>query len=87
MTVQVDGINLYASCHMDMKPMCLIHTTVTSNKGKPRYRRWAKFDVSVGHVIRETYTLQHPDVHAKYRAGFSAVDRFNKLALGTVSSV
>ncbi len=38
-------------------------------------------------MFRKTYELDHPDVHAYYRELFSAVDRYNKLALACNTSV
>ena len=55
---KVGNTMLYASCHMDVKPMCLIHSCDTSNPGEPRYRHFAVFDESVGHVYRNTYKLE-----------------------------
>lgn len=72
---------------MDKQPMCLIHTTGTTLEGEPRYRHFANFDEDKGRVFRETYTLLQPHVHSLYRGMFSAVDRFNKLALGSNDSV
>lgn len=82
-----ESTTLYASCHTDLKPMCLIHTAGTSLPGEPRFRHFAVFDKEVGRTYRNVYKLEHPDVHSKYRAHFSAVDRFNNLALGSNSSV
>jgi hypothetical protein len=60
--------------------MVLVHTTGLSTPGPSRVRRWAKF--KKGRIIKRVYTLQQPHVHSIYRGGFSAVDIFNKMALG-----
>ena len=82
-----DNRVIFGSCHRDVQPMVLVHTTGTSSPGESRYRRFAAFDKEVGHVVRKRYVLHQPDVHAKYRSLFSAVDRFNKLALSQQNSV
>ena len=63
--------------------MVLCHTTGTALEGPTRLRQYRKF--KGGKIVRRKWTLRQPDVHAKYRAYFSAVDVFNKLALGPVS--
>ena len=82
-----DGLHVFGSCHRDVQPMVLVHTTGSSEEGESRFRRFAAFDKAVGHVVRQTYVLEQPDAHSKYRELFSAVDRFNKLALSTKDSV
>lgn len=67
--------------------MALIHTCGLTLAGEPTYRHWAAFDATKGRVERVLYKLDQPDVHSKYRARFSGVDRFNNLALGSNSSV
>ncbi len=47
-----DGHTIYGSCHRDVQPMVLVHTTGTSDQGENRYRRFAAFDKEVGHVVR-----------------------------------
>ena len=80
MSVEVNGVKLYASCHKDKQPMSLIHTCDTMLKGAPRFRTYVKY--SKGKVTRKNFTLEQPSVHATYRSTFWAVDRYNKLALG-----
>ena len=74
---------MWASCHMDKKPMSLIHTTDTCLEGEPRFRTIARY--KEGKVLRKTYTLHQPCVHATYRNNFWMWDRFNRVALGPLS--
>ena len=71
---------MYASAHQDVQPMVLVHTAGTSNPGPPRMRKWAKYQK--GKILKRNYKLEQPHVHSIYRAGFSSVDIFNKIALG-----
>lgn len=71
---------VYGSVHMDTQPMVLVHTTGLSTPGQARIRKWAKY--KKGFIIKRKYVLNQPHVHAIYRAGFSAVDIFNKMSLG-----
>lgn len=60
--------------------MVLVHTSGLSTPGPARLRRWAKY--KKGKIIKKKYILEQPHVHSVYRGGFSAVDIFNKMALG-----
>ena len=82
MKVKVPGedFEVYGSAHQDVQPMVLVHTAGTSLPGKARLRRWAKY--SQGKILKKVYKLEQPHVHAIYRESFSAVDIFNKIALG-----
>jgi hypothetical protein len=71
---------VYGSIHKDVQPMTLVHTTGMSVPGPVRVRKWRKF--KDGRILRNTYTLDQPEVHSIYRGKFSTVDVFNKLALG-----
>ena len=65
--------------------MVLVHTAGTLLAGVPRTRNWAKY--RNGAIIKRQYKLAQPQVHSIYRGGFSAVDIFNKVALGPNSCV
>ena len=80
MSVQLEDVTMWASCHRDKQPMSLIHTCDTMLRGAPRFRTFLKY--SKGKVTRRKFTLEQPSVHARYRSTFWAVDRYNKLALG-----
>jgi hypothetical protein len=60
--------------------MVLVHTTGLSTPGPSRTRKWAKY--KKGRIVKKKYTLHQPHVFSIYRGGFSAVDVFNKVALG-----
>lgn len=53
-----DGHKVFGSCHRDVQPMVLVHTTGTSSPGEKRFRRFAAFDKEAGHVVRKTYELE-----------------------------
>ena len=77
-----DVTSLFASGHMDKPPMVLVHTSGHGLAGDQRKRLWRSFDAKKGQYVKEKYTLDQPDVHARYRGTFSKVDIFNKMSLG-----
>lgn len=56
--IEVDGVPLWATMHMDKAPLTLVHTCGSIVPGPPRYRTWAKYVKSAGKVIRRKYTLE-----------------------------
>ena len=72
---------------MDKEPLMLCASIGTSlpSEQKVRYRH----KLVRGELVKTTYTLDQPDMHAQYRKYFNAVDKFNKAALqpGTLSDV
>ena len=62
--------------------MVLVHTTGTSNPGKPRQRIHRWYDSETKQIWRVKLTLEQPDTHATYRGAFWLVDRYNRLAFG-----
>ena len=49
---------MYATVHMDIKPMAFIHTSGTLLDGAKTYRHWAAFDADQGKVVRAVYELE-----------------------------
>ena len=80
--VEIDGVPMWATMHMDKAPLTLLHTTGILEEGEPRYRVWSGYSKEVGRVVTRKYTLEQPEVAASYRSRFWTIDRFNKLALG-----
>ena len=72
---------------MDKQPLMLCASTGTSLPGEQKVRYRHK--LVRGELVKTTYTLDQPDMHAQYRKYFNAVDKFNKAALqpGTLSDV
>lgn len=83
MVVRVEGgYEVYASGHMDVQPMVLVHTTGTSLEGTQRERSYRFWNHDNNQYQYQKYILTQPDVHARYREAFSKIDITNKSAVG-----
>lgn len=82
MSLELEGVLLQATAHMDKKPLTLIHTADSIAPGAPRWRTFSRWDKKTHRVHRAVFKLDQPSVASVYRAKFWHVDRFNKLSLG-----
>lgn len=78
----VEGVNMWATGHMDKKPLTVVHTCDSIAPGKPRYRTFSKWSKDTHRIRRAVFKLDQPSVAATYRDKFWHVDRYNKLSLG-----
>jgi len=78
-----DGLNvsLLAFIDVDKQPMALLGTTWSSNHCQTIIRKFTTIRADGAYNVRET-TLDHDDVHDKYRFYFDTLDKHNSVRQG-----